>query len=174
MFYFSPYSNFEFLINVQKEFYLKYPPSQIVTANAYAYDNSFRKTLSNLMHYCNTSGGIDSDLKASGLRAEVQSIKNILDINIDLLMRRGVVMENLIEQSEDLLVESQVFNKRSTKLKRAMKRKSFYYKMILVAFALLTIYLMMVKLCGFNLNCRADSSNNNGDNYNNNGGGRFR
>ena len=105
MFYFSPYSNFEFLINVQKEFYLKYPPSQIVTANAYAYDKSFRKTLSNLMHYCNTSGGIDSDLKASGLRAEVQSIKNILDINIDLLMRRGVVMENLIEQSEDLFNE---------------------------------------------------------------------
>jgi vesicle-associated membrane protein 7 len=153
--------NFGFLINIQKEFAIHYTPHKIEKANAYGFDKSFRKKLANLMHHCNTNRSFGLDSRTSQLNAEVQSIKKTLDLNIDLLIRRGMRMEDLVEQSEDLLVESQVFNKRSTKLKRAMKKKSRYYKLILATFALLIVYLMMVKLCGFDLSCKADASNNN-------------
>lgn len=96
---------------------------------------------------------MQSDPEINRLNAEVDSIKNTMDKNIELLTEREMKMEQLIETSEDLLVDSQIFNKRSTKLKRVMKKKSLYYKLILVGFGLFTIYLMMVKLCGFDLSC---------------------
>lgn len=178
---------------MQKEFSQKYAPHKIETANAYAFDRAFRKTLSNLMHDYNTNANLGSDPKAAKLNAQIESIKTTMDFNIELLMRRGASMHDLMEQSEDLLMESQVFNKRSTQLRRAMKKRSLYYKLVLVGFALLLIYFMMVKLCGFDLSCAADHNGNNsnsnngynnnnngynggnyGNNYNNNGGGRVR
>ena len=120
------------------------------------------------MHHCNTTTNLQSDPQINRLNAEIESIKNTMDINLDLLTRREMRMEHLLEASDDLLEDSQVFNKRSTALKRVMKKKSFYYKLILVGFALFTIYLMMVKLCGFKLSCQAS---NNGYNNANNGHG---
>lgn len=121
------------------------------------------------MHHSNTNRRIGSDYRTTQLHADIESIKNTMDTNIELLMKRGNVMEELLEQSDDLLMESQIFHKRSTNLKRAMKKKSLYYKMLLFGFAVFTIYLMMVKLCGFDLSCEADSSSSSSSSNNNNG-----
>ena len=121
------------------------------------------------MHHCNTNTHLNSDPEINKLNAEIQSIKGTMDTNLELLMRRGVRMEDLLETTEELLEDTQVFNKNSTKLKRVMKKKALYYKLVLVGFAAMIIYLMMVKLCGFDLSCEA-SSNNKGGYYNGGGG----
>ena len=157
-------SNYGYLLEVQKIFMNKFPPNKIIKANAYSFDKALVKTLSNLMHHYNTNNHYGSDLKSSQLNAQVESIKKHLDVNIDLLMRRGMKMEELVQRSDDLLEESMVFHTKSNKLKKVMKRKSLYYKLILGGFALLTLYLMMVKLCGFDLSCKAEK--NDGNYYN--------
>ena len=112
------------------------------------------------MHHSNTNRNDSSNSETAKLNADVESIKKTMDINLDLLVRRGVRMETLMEKSDDLMIESQVFNKRSLALKRVMKKKALYYKIILVGFGIITIYLMMVKLCGFNLSCQAKNEDN--------------
>mmetsp|Transcript_22506 Transcript_22506/g.33350 ORF Transcript_22506/g.33350 Transcript_22506/m.33350 type:complete len:315 (+) Transcript_22506:127-1071(+) len=161
--------NFSFLLDVQKEFTQKYTPSKILKANAYGMEKAFSTPLNNMMHHCNTHRNqMGKDTHTSKLNAEVESIKKVLGVNIDLLMMREGYMNDLMDQTDDLLVDAKVFNKRGQKLKKAVKRKAWVYKLILVMFGLLTIYLMMVKLCGFDLSCRAQG-NSGGNAYYGNG-----
>ncbi len=132
------------------------------------------------MHHCNTnrhSSGNSNDKQAMQLQSDVENIKNTIDMNIELLMERSVKLEDLMEQSDELLMESQAFNEKSNQLKKVMRRKVWRYKLILITFAVLTLYLMMVKMCGFDLSCESDYhySNNNQDNNNNdnNNGGYY-
>lgn len=157
--------NFEFLLDIQKEFSQRYTPNKILKASAYGMERQFGKTLANIMHYCNTHrntlGG--NDKQAVKLNAQVESIRKVLNLNINLMIQRGDALENLIHQSEDLLEDAQIFRKSGKKLKRAVKKKALFYKLILVGFGLLLIYLMMVKLCGFDLSCEADNQQDNDD-----------
>jgi len=160
--------NFGFLIDTQKEFTNKYSPGKIEKANAYQFDKVFGKTISNLMHYNNTHRqSLGTDPKTSQLTAEIETIKKTMDCNLEVLMRRGNALEEMVEFSDDLMIEGQVFNKRSTQLKRVMRTKVMRYKLILLGFVLLLIYLMLAKMCGFNLSCNANDYGNTG--YYNNG-----
>ena len=151
--------NFGFLLDAQKEFTLKYTPNKILKANAYGMEKAFSKPLSNMMHHCNTHRDASGkDTRTAQLRTEVESIKKVLGLNIDLIMKREDHLEDLMDTTDDLLVDSKVFAKRGKNLKRAMKKKASMYKLILVLFGLLTIYLMIVKLCGFDLSCQAEES----------------
>ncbi len=176
--------NFGFLLDVQKEFTGKYTPNKILKANAYGMEKQFRKTLANMMHHCNThrhSHGRDASFNK--LHSEIESIKKVVGSSYDLMIRNQETIHDLVEKSDDLLYDAEIFTKTGRKMKKAMKRKNFFYKAILIIFALLLVYLMMVKLCGFDLSCKADDSSNSngggnngynykGDNYgygNNNG-----
>jgi hypothetical protein len=151
--------NFAFLLDVEKEFATRYTPNKILKANAYGMEKDFSKILNKMMHHCNTNRNLlGKDTRTAKLNAQVESIKTVLGMNIDLLMRREEHMRDLVDQSDDLLVDAKVFSKRGKKLKRAVKKKAWIYKMIIAGFAVLTIYLMMVKLCGFDLSCRDDTA----------------
>jgi hypothetical protein len=154
--------NFAFLLDVEKEFASRYTPNKVLKANAYGMEKGFSKILAKMMHHCNTNRNmLGKDTRTAKLNAQVESIKTVLGMNIDLLMRREEHMRDLVDQSDDLLVDAKVFSKRGKKLKRAVKRKAWIYKLIIAGFAVLTIYLMMVKLCGFDLSCRDDSAQEN-------------
>jgi len=151
--------NFAFLLDVEKEFATRYTPNKILKSNAYGMERDFGKVLQKMMHHCNTHRNmLGKDTRTSKLNAQVETIKNVLGVNIDLLMRREEHMRDLMDQTDDLLVDAKVFSKRGKKLKRAVKKKAWIYKMIIAGFAVLTIYLMMVKLCGFDLSCKSDSN----------------
>jgi Synaptobrevin/VAMP-like protein len=162
--------NFGFLMDVEKEFASRYTPNKILKANAYGMEKGFGKILNNMMHHCNTNRNmLGKDTKTAKLNAQVESIKTVLGMNIDLVMRREEHMRDLVDQSDDLLVDAKVFSKRGKKLKRAVKKKAWIYKLIIAGFAVLTIYLMMVKLCGFDLSCEDDSSRSGQNVYYDNG-----
>ena len=140
----SPNRNFGFLLSVQKEFTEKYTPNKIEKANAYGFEKGFSKNLSQLMHHCNTtrfSTGVDPN--TAKLTSEIESLKTIMGNNIDLLMNRGNELDRIVERSDDLLIESKVFSKRGKRLKKVMRRKAMCYKMVIVGFFLVTIYLMI-------------------------------
>lgn len=169
--------NFSFLLDVEKEFSRRYTPNKILKANAYGMEKAFNKTLSNMMHHCNTNrDSLGRDTKISQLNAEVESMKKVLGLNIQLMMKNEYMFEQLQEDTEELLIDAKVFSKRGKKVKRAMKRKKHMYTCILIMFTLLLIYLMMARLCGLGLSCEAedfgfssgdddDGNNNNAQNY---------
>lgn len=110
-----------------------------------------------MMHHCNTNrSSLGHDTKASQLNTEVESLKNIMGVNIDIMMKNEKSITDMMETTDDLLDESMVFKKRGKKLKKVMKRRTLMYKLILVGFGLLTIYLLIVQICGFDLTCRED------------------
>ena len=164
--------NFGFLLDLQKEFTSKYMPNKILKANAYGMEKQFSKILANMMHHCNTNrhtqGRRDSTL--TKLNSEVESIKKVLGSSYDLLIRNQETLHSLVEKSDDLLFDAEVFSKSGRKIKKAMKKKNTVYKIVLIVFGMLLVYLMMVKLCGFDLSCRADDVGNDdagGYGYNN-------
>jgi len=164
--------NFSFLLDVQQEFSQKYTPSKILKANAYGMEKVFSTPLNNMMHHCNTNRNqMGKDTHTSKLNAEVESIKKLLGVNIDLLMLREGYMLDLVDQTDDLLDDAKIFNKRGQQLKKAVKKKEWMYKLILVMFGLLTIYLMMVQLCGFKLSCGAKGSSSENSYYGNGNNG---
>lgn len=100
--------------------------------------------------------GVDPNI--TRLTSEVESLKRIMSVNIDLLMGRGHDLSSMVERSDDLLMESKIFSKRGKRLKRVMMKKAFVYKMVIVGFFLVTIYLMIASICGFNLTCSSSGS----------------
>ena len=79
-----------------------------------------------------------------------------MEVNIDIIMKNEKNLTAMIDTTDDLLDESMVFKKRGKKLKKVMKRRTLMYKLILVGFGLLTIYLLIVQICGFDLTCKED------------------
>lgn len=151
--------NFGFLMTLQKEFTQKYNPNKIEKANAYGFEKGFSRNISQMMHHCNTtrySTGVDPN--TAKLTSEIESLKKIMGNNIELLMNRGNELEKIVERSDDLLIESKVFSKRGKRLKKVMRRKAMCYKMVIVGFFLVTIYLMIAKICGFDLTCASSDS----------------
>ncbi len=147
--------NYSFLNDIQKEFNIKYTPKKIVKLNAYGLEKQFKTKINSIMHHYNTTGRttLNNDTQASNLNAEVESIKKIMGNSIDIMMRSEANIENLVVTTDDLLEDSKVFTRRGRKLKKVMKKKAWCYKVILIGFAFLTIYLMAVTFCGFDLTC---------------------
>lgn len=145
--------NYSFLNDVQKEFSTKYTPNKIMRMNAYGLEKQFKRKLNSMMHHCNTNRNPLQNTQTSHLNAKVESLKKIMGTNIDLMMRSETNIEDLVETTDDLLEESKIFKKNGRRLKGVMKRKERFYKLILVGFALLTIYLMVVTICGFDMTC---------------------
>ena len=133
--------NFGFLLDLQKEFTSKYTPNKILKANAYGMEKQFSKILANMMHHCNTNRhtqGRNSTL--TKLNSEVESIKKVLGSSYDLLIRNQETLHSLVEKSDDLLFDAEVFSKSGRKIiKKAMKKKDKFFKIVLIVFVMLFV-----------------------------------
>ena len=156
--------------DIQKSFSTKFSPSKIQRANAYSMDKSFSPILISHMHHFNVHRNeMRNENRVNEMTSRVVSLKDTLDDNIKLLLKRDEHIDNLVEQSNDLMIESKVFVKRSDTLKKVMRKKTRLYRMILIAFVVSLFYLMLSAVCDFDLSqCRPsldDQGNNGGNNY---------
>jgi len=151
--------NFYFLQEVHNDFSNKYPPNKINRANLRGMDKAFNKTLFDLMHHYNINrGNIGSDKKIIALEAQIDTLKGTMGQNISLILNRGDDLEQMLQQSDEMLEESKIFSKRSTTLKRNMMAKSIYYKVIVATFGFLVLYFIAASLCGFTMEqCRSNN-----------------
>jgi len=153
--------NFSYLRDIEHDFTDMYNPFKIKRANAYGMDNSFSKLITNLMHYYNTHRNqICGNKKIFDLLTEVETLKSIMGDNISIILSRGDDLEAMVRQSDEMLEESQVFSKHSTKLKNTMLYKTVYQKLILTVFGILVIYFILASFCGFGFSkCYAFNEN---------------
>lgn len=146
--------NYSFLDDVEKEFVKNYTAYRITKAKAYEFDKKFKITMGKLLHFYNENR---SKMARQGKLADyiqkVDDVKDILGRNITLVMERGESLENLVRQTDDMLQDVQVFNKRSSQLKRKVQMEYYSYKLLAAGFVVLVLYLAVGSLCGYGMQC---------------------
>jgi vesicle-associated membrane protein 7 len=148
--------NFSFLDDLDEDFTKNYSAYKITKAKAYEFDKKFKIPLGKLLHFYNENR---SKMVRQGKVAEyiqrVDDVKDILGRNITLVMDRGESLDELMQKSDDMLQDVQVFSKRSSQLKRRVQAEYYSYQCLAVVFIVLVLYLAVGSLCGYGFQCLA-------------------
>ena len=151
--------NYSFLDDVEKEFIRNYSAYKITKAKAYEMDKKFKTSLGKLLHFYNENRTkMVRQGKVSDYIQRVDDVKDILGKNITLVMERGESLDDLVQKSDEMLQDVQVFHKRTSQLKKKMQMEYYSYKFLAVGFVVLVLYLAVGSLCGYGFQCLAGSS----------------
>lgn len=106
---------FAFLQQIIKDF----APYKARTARAIAYalNRDFAPVLQRQMATFSRDAGGD---KLGQARKEVEQVKDIMVQNIERVLERSEMLDNILDKTENLQAESHLFQKRSTKLRSTM------------------------------------------------------
>lgn len=142
--------NYNFLDDVGAKFRKSYAPYKITKAKAYEMDKKFRKELEKMMYFYNENRTkmVRMD-KVVNLLAKADDLKDVLGKNITVVLEREVRLIELVERSDDMLEDTKVFTKRSSKLKARPKRQYNSYYLIGFLFGALVLYLFVGDICGY-------------------------
>ncbi|TRY63150.1 hypothetical protein TCAL_10353 [Tigriopus californicus] len=143
---------FQFLNVIQEKFERSYGSTPTTSHPIpFAMNGEFSPILSREMKALNdqmsSRNEDDSQDKLSRAQSEIQSVKDILVSNIDLVAERGERMEVLIDKTENLRSESISFRQRSRTLQRKMWWESLKMKIVLGVVFVLILYLIIAASC---------------------------
>ena len=92
------------------------------------------------------------------MMAQVEDMKVVMGRNIQLSMRRAANLERMLQKSEDLEVDVQVFYKKAKDVKKRKQRKYYRVYATMVAMVFAVVYLIVAAACGWKLECHAQIS----------------
>lgn len=123
------------------------------------------------MHYHNVNHKeLSRDKKVQALMAQVGDFKKLMGRNINIILENQTQISSLMEMSEDMQMDAQVFKKKSTQLVRKKKRKLAFGYIIACGIVLVLIYLTLMMICGPRMEYCLASNHYNDNNNNNNKG----
>lgn len=148
--------NFSFLDQVHQEFSSQYASHKIKRANAYSMEKSFSPQLRSIMHHYNTNhSSMGRDQNVEALHAQVDDLKAVMGRNINIMLNRGEKLDDMVEQSEMLMDEANVFKKTSKDLKNTVWWQNQKYILLIGSCVLALIYLLAANACGITMSrCR--------------------
>ena len=115
-------------------------------------DKQFAPNLRSAMHYYNTNHKkLSRDDKINSLLAQVEDMKTVLGRNINLLLDREHKINTLLETSEEAKRNSMVFKRKSMRLKREQRNRSFKLWCPIAGVVVLILYVIMASFCGATL-----------------------
>jgi hypothetical protein len=127
--------NFNCLDDARNKFTSSYSPAKITKAKAYEMDKTFRRELGKLVHYYNENRTkFARQDKVNKMLNQIDDLTKVLGRNIDMVLEREAKLEDLVQQSENMLEDTKVFQRRSVKLKRKARRD--YLKWYFIAGAI--------------------------------------
>lgn len=141
-----------------------YKPSRINRSNAYSLDGAFKPNMRSAMHHYNVNHDkLARDDNVRSLLARVDDMKSVMGRNINLLMERGEKFDHLVQKSDSLVEDAQVFKKRARTIDRKRKRKICLTRTIcgscIVFMVLVLLLAALIGICGLGLGyCRAKAS----------------
>lgn len=117
-------------------------------------DKAFAPNFRSVIHYYNSNHSkLRQDDKIRSLMTKVEDMKSVMGRNIELSLQRAARLEDMIEKSEDLQSQTQVFYKRAKVVKKQRIRKLYRVYFTLAAVVVGLIYFLMVPSCGWLLKC---------------------
>lgn len=142
--------HYDFLDDVGAQFRKAYAPYKITKAKAYEMDKKFGTELGKVMYFYNENrNAMVRQDKVVGMLSKVDDLKGVLGRNIRVILEREEKLVELVEKSEDMLEDTKVFTKRSTKLKRRTIPNYYPYYIIGCLFGVSVVYLFVAGICGY-------------------------
>ena len=112
-------------------------------------DKQFKPVLRTTLHYYNTHHlELSKDQQISKLLAQVEDMKHVLGRNINLLLEREQKLDRLVDKSNQLKEETQVFKKRAQQVKKQESYKNYKYAALILFIIMIFIYLILATACG--------------------------
>eukprot|EP00695_Tsukubamonas_globosa_P001267 TRINITY_DN223_c0_g1_i1.p1 TRINITY_DN223_c0_g1~~TRINITY_DN223_c0_g1_i1.p1 ORF type:complete len:204 (-),score=76.84 TRINITY_DN223_c0_g1_i1:70-681(-) len=104
----------------------------------------FKSTLRERMDFYNNP----SNDKVMKVQEQINEVKGVMMENIDRVLERGEKLSTLVDKTDNLKQSAQVFQKKSTQLKRAMWWKNIKLMGALAAIVLIVILIICLIACG--------------------------
>ena len=123
-------------------------------ANAYGMDKAFAPNFRSALHYYNVNHDkLRQDDKVTKMMAQMETMKNVMGRNVQMSMRRAGNLERMVQKSEDLEADVQVFYKKAKDVKKRKQRKYYRVYAAMAAMVFLLVYLLVAAACGWTLSC---------------------
>jgi hypothetical protein len=155
-----PYSNFDFLVDLEKDFTKEFKDGRIARAKALGMHKKFIPSLRSKMHYYNTNHTmLARDAKVQTMLNKIDDMKSVLNHNIRLVLRnQEEQLDTMVERSSMMRRDSVVFKKRAEILLVSQKRKQRMKYCCFGSVALAVCYVLLAVRCGFTLTaCRVQN-----------------
>ena len=117
--------NFSFLEELRYEFTKKFSRYKISRSNAFGMEKTFTQEISSLMHFYNThpNEGLSSEKSAEIMTAKVDDLKSVLGSNIRLMLKRESNIEALMQKTEQMKIEANIFTKNTQLARKKVEMK---------------------------------------------------
>lgn len=146
--------NFAFLQQIQQEFSKQNRFRIISMANAYGMDKKFAPNFRSALHYYNINHStLRQDDKVTAMMAQVEDMKDVMGRSIQLSMRRAANLERMLQKTDEMEADIQVFYKKAKVIKKRKKKQYYRVYAAMAAMFFFFVYLMMAAACGFKLEC---------------------
>ncbi|KAI5304064.1 hypothetical protein KEM56_006892 [Ascosphaera pollenicola] len=137
---------FAFLVDAKRRFLQLYEPGRVDFAGQPAYGcAAFNPDLRALLQKYNTQPPADSLASA---KKEIDSVRDIMTMNIDRVLERGERLDSLIDKTDRLGSNAREFRYRSSGLRRQMWWKNVKVMAMLGGVGIVLIWLFVGMGCG--------------------------
>lgn len=141
---------YAFLDRIKDEFQAKYSEKGR-TAAAHSLDKSFGPRLKYHMEYCVQHP--EELSKVLSVQQKVNEVKNIMVENIEKVIERGEKIELLVDKTDDLRSQAEVFQKRGRQLRNKMWWANCKMKLVVLLVLLLLGVVIFCLVCFSGGNC---------------------
>lgn len=151
--------NFAFLQALSEDFGKRYSKRRINNANSYALDKDFKPVLRSTMHHYNVHRNDilrQENVQIDHLLTQVEDLKGVLGRNLNILLERDQLIDNLMNKATRARQDSMIFKKKSMKVRKHVQMKAYKMWFLICISVFMFLYLIMISACGFGFQyCRS-------------------
>ncbi|CAM6042111.1 unnamed protein product [Sphagnum compactum] len=136
---------FAFLERVKEDFRRRYQGGRADMAVEHSLDREFGPRLKEHMEYC-TQHPEEMD-KMAKIKSQVAEVKGIMMENIEQVLDRGGKIEVLVDKSETLRNQADVFQRQGKQLRRKMWFENMKVKLIVLAIIIVIAIIIWLSIC---------------------------
>ncbi|XP_057437031.1 vesicle-associated membrane protein 722-like [Lotus japonicus] len=138
-----------FLERIKEDFTKRYDGGKAATAAPKGLNKEFGPKLKEHMQYCVEHP--EEVCKLATVKAEVSEVQQVMMANIDQVLNRQVKIDVLVDKTEDLHDQAQVFRGQGDQLRRKMWFQNMKMKLIVFGILFCFILVVVLSVCrGFN------------------------
>lgn len=135
-----------YLERIKEDFTNRYGGGKAAIAVANSLKKEFGPKLKEQMQYCMDHP--EEVSKLAKVKAQVSEVKGVMMENIEKVLDRGEKIELLVDKTEDLHSQAQVFRQQGGQIKRKMWWQNMKIKLIVLAILIVLILIIVLSICG--------------------------
>lgn len=135
-----------YLERIKEDFTNRYGGGKAAIAVANSLKKEFGPKLKEQMQYCMDHP--EEVSKLAKVKAQVSEVKGVMMENIEKVLDRGEKIELLVDKTENLRSQAQVFRQQGGQIKRKMWWQNMKIKLIVLAILIVLILIIVLSICG--------------------------